>query len=246
MTRSENDEIVRPDLTDRGSDLELIERDFSRCLSQCLANDVRKYARRSISFRLLERPAKVSAVHAKGCLDWIPLQQVLGDPVRNRFQIRLQIETLERRELRAEIEGMVNEVVERFVEIPKSAGQALELYSRALLSLELRRDTRSTDRHVMMNDLVKTECGEVFSYVCPANFALVRIRLEMFFVRVGELWQRSSILESGNGVPDHKRLLLIRVEGARDDALGNIIARNDIESRIRIDARNSQMSGSKK
>src|SRR5690348_8968020 len=42
MTRSQNYEIVRANLTDRCTDFELIERDLRRRFSQCLANDIRK------------------------------------------------------------------------------------------------------------------------------------------------------------------------------------------------------------
>jgi hypothetical protein len=47
-------------------------------------------------------------------------------------------------------------------------------------------------------------------------------------------------------VTNQEGLLKLRIKGARDDSVSNIVARNHIEARVRIDACDSQMSRAEK
>src|SRR5215212_9420526 len=111
MTRSEDYEIVGSNLSYRRANLELIEGDLRRGFSQRLADDVRKHSRSAIAFRLLQRPAQICAVHSKRSLHGISLQQMLRDPIRHRLQISLEIEFFQRREVSAEVERVMDEVI---------------------------------------------------------------------------------------------------------------------------------------
>src|SRR4029078_10816749 len=120
-------------------------------------------------------------------------QQMLGDSVRHRLQIRIEIEILERRKRRVEIEGVMTELVKSFIEIPKAAGELLELHRHSRLSFQLGCDACCPKRHVMVNHLVKAKRGNRFSDVCPSCFALMRSRLEMALMSVRETRNSSAV-----------------------------------------------------
>src|SRR5687768_4030456 len=132
------------------------------------------------------------------------------------------------------------EVVECLIEVSKTLRKTLELYTVALLALQRRHDARGTDGDVMMHDLVEPERREIFAHICPADFALVRMRLEMALVRIGQARHLAAVLDSRDSVPDYERLLKRGLECAGDDSVRDIIARNDVEHRGRIDPRDAQ------
>jgi hypothetical protein len=96
-----------------------------------------------------------------------------------------------------------------------------------------------------MDHLVKAERRNRFTEVRPSGFALVRVCLEMFFVSQRKPRQRTAVLEAGDRVTNDERLLLCRIECARDDAVCDIIAWNDIENRRGADSRNLEVSCAK-
>jgi hypothetical protein len=96
-----------------------------------------------------------------------------------------------------------------------------------------------------MYQLVKAERRNRFAEVRPPGFALVRVRLEMFFVSQREPRQRTAVLEAGDGMTNDEWLLLCRIECARDDAVCDIIAWNDIENRRGSDSRNLEVTRAK-
>src|SRR5690349_2317912 len=140
---------------------------------------------------------------------------------------------------------MMHEVVEGFVEIPKTPRKLIQLYSRALLSLELRRNTRGAQRNMMMHDLVKTERSDILADIRPADRPVVRIRLEVPLMRICKLGQCAGVMQPRNCVPNDERLLQLGLECARDDAICNVVTWNNVETRIGIHTSNPQMSCAK-
>ncbi len=64
----------------------------------------------------------------------------------------------------------------------------------------------------MVDYLVEAERSEILADVRPAHFTLLRIRLEMLFVRIRKSRHRSAVLQTGDGMTDHERLLQLRIE----------------------------------
>ena len=97
----------------------------------------------------------------------------------------------------------------------------------------------------MVHDLVKAKRSDIFADIRPAHWPVVRIRLEVTLVRVRKLRKRSGVMESRDSVPNDERLLELRLERARYDAICNIVTWNHIETRIRIHTRYPQVARAK-
>src|SRR4029078_5342491 len=97
------------------------------------------------------------AVHPERPLPRISRQQILRDSVRYRFEIRVEIESLESRECSPEIESVGDEVTERFVQIAEYVRNSIDLPFGFLLPGEPHRKLGSTDWYVVMHPFVKTE-----------------------------------------------------------------------------------------